>query len=277
MTLLKVGSYYEARNLLRRCRNPKDGKSLSSWLKMYDSAGGIAFVTDGQVPLGFLTPDNVFTFTVTTGQAYQISPTMVRCLHKILPFYWERKSKCLYEIVTRYGSGTPIAVSTLFNGLRVNIVTGEIYNKLYIDTDKVDVEARRKWLRSLRKYKQGIKVRTKLGVFDRLREQVVEERGRQTRYNWKQPDWMTEAWIDKLAKSIEHEDFNLDLLKGIVETAEVSLYNRKITNENIVSTFDGLVADLSVYLRAKFGVFGECDALFSVQKQDAVSGHEDSA
>ena len=249
--LIRVKDYAHAYQLVSKCRKPDEGKPISSWCRLRGTIGGIAFITDGSTQMGILTPDNVFEFTMTSGRAYYASPTLTRGLHKITPFDWNRQ-KYAHHTVLHRDSGQ---FSDVFNGLKVNYVTGEILNRQFTDVSNVNPDARRQWLRSLSKYKHGIKVRAKLGVLDTILAEVKEERNRRMRFEWAQPDWFSNHWQDRLANAIRDEDFSIDILKGIAQTAEISYWNRGISKEHVIESFNKLVSRYSVQLRTRFGVF----------------------
>lgn len=250
--LIRVEDFTHAAQLISRCRNPENGKPINSWCRIYRTVYGISFRLDSiNAELGYLTPDNIFTFTLSSSQAYSASPIIMSGLHKVTPFAWDKEGNRRYIVKHT----KTLQTSELFNQLKVDYVTGAMINPQVVDTSTYVPEARRLWLRSLRQYKQGIKVRIKMGVFDNIMQEVIHERQRQTRYDWSQPDWFSDYWIDKLAGAIKTQDFSLDILKGITQTAEISYWNRHVTPEEIVITFDKIIKDLSVQLRIKFGVF----------------------
>lgn len=269
--LIKVVDYNHAKDLLRRCRNPTGGKQISSWCRIYHTLGEISFVTDGGTEIGRLTHENMFTFTMSWGASINVSPTLTRGLHRISDFIWFRDAKARYSIAHR--KQQPLS-SDLFTGLQANWVTGSFSNRSVLDTTKVDPDARRYWLQCLRDYKKGLNVRAKLGVLKTLIDTVVQERNAQNRYQWTQPDWFNPFWVDKLADAIKTQDFSLDLMKALVQTSDISYWNRQLSDTDVLASFDKLIKDLSVQLRLRFGVFGGKDEMYSVQGKDEVSGHQ---
>ena len=251
--LIRVKDYAHAHQLLSRCRKPDEGKGVSSWCRIRYTIGGIAFITDGATQMGILTPDNMFEFTMTSSRAYYASPILTKALHKVTPFDWNKEKYAHHTVLHRDSN----QFSDVFNGLKVNYVTGEFINRQFTDVSKVNPDARRVWLRSLRKYKHGIKVRAKLGVLDTILQEIKEDRDHKMRFEWRQPDWFSDYWQDRLANAIRDEDFSLDILKGIAQTAEISYWNRDTSKEDVVNAFDKLVSRYSVQLRTRFGVFKE--------------------
>jgi len=123
----------------------------------------------------------------------------------------------------------------------------------------VNKARRLEWLRALRRFKYGVKVRAKLGVLDTLCKQVAEERlGRSL---WERPDWSHDRWITLLYTSIRDNEFPPELLLGFVRTAEITFTfmtpNAQPTIASVLMAVEGVLTARSVQLRAKFGVFDE--------------------
>lgn len=120
---------------------------------------------------------------------------------------------------------------------------------------RVDDEKRREWLRALRRFKYGIKVRAKLGVLKTICEQVAAERkGKQ---QWDAPQWEHERWVTFLYTCIKNNEFPPELLTGFVKTAEVTFLNprKQPTVEGTIDAVNIVCKQQSKRLRQKFGVF----------------------
>jgi hypothetical protein len=119
----------------------------------------------------------------------------------------------------------------------------------------IDVDKRREWLRALRRFKYGIKVRAKLGVLQTICEQVAQERkGARV---WKCPDWEHDKWVHFLYECIRDSKFPPELLRGFAQTAEVTFFNRsrQPTVSSVLDTVNQVCKERSKQLRRKFGVF----------------------
>lgn len=120
---------------------------------------------------------------------------------------------------------------------------------------RVDDEKRREWLRALRRFKYGIKVRAKLGVLKTICEQVhAERKGKQ---QWDAPQWEHERWVTLLYTSIKNNEFPPELLTGFVKTAEVTFLNprKQPTVEGTIDAVNIVCKQQSKRLRILFGVF----------------------
>lgn len=118
----------------------------------------------------------------------------------------------------------------------------------------IDHTKRRIWLRALRRFKFGIKVRAKLGVLQSICEEVAAERRIR---QWDAPLWEDDAWTTFLYTCIKDSQFPPELLAGFVKTAEVTFMNRRQqpTVESVLEVVDLVCKQQSRQLRQKFGVF----------------------
>ena len=120
---------------------------------------------------------------------------------------------------------------------------------------RIDEDKRREWLRALRRFKYGIKVRAKLGVLQTICEQVaVERKGKQV---WDAPQWEHDRWVTLLYTCIKDNTFPPELLVGFVKTAEVTFMSprKQPTVEGAVDAVNEVCRAQSKALRCKFGVF----------------------
>lgn len=119
----------------------------------------------------------------------------------------------------------------------------------------IDHDKRREWLRALRRFKYGIKVRAKLGVLQTICEQVAAER--KGKNVWDAPQWKHDRWVTFLYTCIRDGIYPSELLIAFAKTAEVTFLNPRIqpTVEMVVDAVNLVCKRLSKQLRAKFGVF----------------------
>jgi hypothetical protein len=120
---------------------------------------------------------------------------------------------------------------------------------------RIDEDKRREWLRALRRFKYGIKVRAKLGVLQTICEQVaIERKGKQV---WDAPQWEHPRWVILLYTCIKHNQFPPELLIGFAKTAEVTFMasRKQPTAVQTRAAVDIVCRRQSKALRTKFGVF----------------------
>jgi hypothetical protein len=120
---------------------------------------------------------------------------------------------------------------------------------------RIDEDKRREWLRALRRFKYGIKVRAKLGVLQTICEQVAAQRKGKQR--WDAPQWDHDRWVTLLYTCIKDNQFPPELLEGFVKTAEVTFLNsrKQPTVIGTVYAVNEVCREQSKALRTKFGVF----------------------
>lgn len=120
---------------------------------------------------------------------------------------------------------------------------------------RIDEERRREWLRALRRFKQGVHLRAKVGVIDTLCKQVAAERRGKT--HWDAPQWEHERWVKELHFAIAHNVYPTSLLIGFVKTAEVTFFNARHqpTTEGVIAAVNLVCRQQSRRLRQAFGVF----------------------
>lgn len=117
----------------------------------------------------------------------------------------------------------------------------------------VDAARRQVWLSSLRRFKQGLKVRAKIGVLQSYCQQVAAQRATGT--TWEQPDWESAYWRDKLYDAIDKGQWPEDLLLGFAQSIGRFYYTQK--NPRVVDylpTVETILKQQSVALRMRFGV-----------------------
>jgi hypothetical protein len=88
---------------------------------------------------------------------------------------------------------------------------------------RIDDDKRREWLRALRRFKYGIKVRAKLGVLQTICEQVAAQRKGKQRMGC--TSMGAYRWVTLLYTCIKDNQFPPELLEGFVKTAEVTFLN----------------------------------------------------
>ena len=271
--------YEDVVKFFARARNPEKGKPLMSWARIFKVANtedGYNYeVRMGDVVVGVFTPDNKFTFTMTTQQARNCSITLSQAMHRALPFYWERKGTGRYEVLPtagfhewkaqnqegywwrfmrqRFDAGKSVEV---FNGLQFDLTTYLPVNARPKITDaKVNQEQKLEWLRKLRKFKAAVKVRARMGVLESLMHQVEQERKGINKYQWDMPDWNSDQWQNLLYTSLKDEQCDSDMLKAFIKTASVGYWRGTITVTDVLKAVDSVFTQNSLALRQRFGVF----------------------
>ena len=265
-------SYGEVAEWFTKARDPEKGRPVQSWARMFkvDNNYELRF---GNSVVGVFSPDNKFTFKLTSQEARRCSITLSQALGRAIPFLWVRKATGRYVVkpTPQYEQYKEKNDShyywdyfatqegyELFDGLCFDLNTYEPTNaKPLLKNTEVDQGNKLMWLRQLRKFKQAIKVRARMGVLESLIQQVDKERTGISRHDWDMPNWESDAWQDMLYTSIKDSECSTDLLKGIIKSVSRGYYQTQISVKEVVAEADRLCTTYSLDLRRKFGVYKE--------------------
>ena len=282
-------SYSDVAEWFTRCRNPDKGRPVMSWARMF-KVDDTYELRHGSTKVGVFTPDNKFTFTLSTQEARNSSVTLSQALQRTIPFSWHRVGMGKYKVkptppYEEYKANNPDAYPwhyfaeqegyELFDGLCFDLNTYEPVNARQKMSDTIDPVKRKEWLGSLRKFKRAVKVRARLGVLDTLIQQVAQERSKhRSRYDWEMPDWNTDTWQDMLYTSIKNSECSTELLKGIVMSVSTGYYKSSISVDDVLKECDKICTNYSVEIRRKFGVFnGDINEVSSMQYKNEMPRH----
>lgn len=267
-------SYKEVAEWYTKARNPDAGRPVQSWARMF-KVGDNYELRLGKTVVGVFSPDNKFTFKMTSQEARNASITLSQALGRAIPFLWYRKATGRYVIkptpqYAEFQAKNPNNQTygwqyfneqegyELFDGLSFDLTTYEPINaKPSLKDTEVDSDKRKEWLRSLKSFKQAVKVRARMGVLESLIQQVDRERQGVSRYDWEQPDWNAEVWQDTLYNALKNGDCSTELLKGFIKSVSRGYYQQSITVKEVIGEVDKVFTTYSLDLRRKFGVFKE--------------------
>lgn len=263
-------------------RHKDKGKPLKSWARIYKNGSTLEFCFGDRNGLKFgeLTPDNIFTFTESPHKVRATAAvTFSSSLYKAIPFMWQRVGVARYRI--NHTSTIPedkergymvwsymrSEAPEYFQGMQFNMLTGECINRRPDFNASVNHEKRKTWLSSLRRFKYGIKARTRIGAFD----PIIQAQKNLPRNNNSVPDWSAPEWQDLLYTSIRDNQFPMELLNGFAAHAvhDRWYYHRgNIKPADVLSAIDDVCKTHSIDMRKRFGVF---DEVSSLQKEDEMS------
>ena len=83
-------SYNDVAEWFTRCRNPDKGRPVMSWARIF-KVGDTYELRHGSTRVGVFSPDNKFTFTLSTQEARNSSVTLSQALQRTIPFSWHRQ------------------------------------------------------------------------------------------------------------------------------------------------------------------------------------------
>ena len=273
-----VMSYAQASALWSKVRSPEKGKPITGWLRMYKVDDNFEFRATGygSTPLGTLTPDNKFTFTMSAEGVSRHAQTLVGSLYRWLPFSLMRHRKGLYRIAhttpllkaldpnsdsARYGFYSEYGPfmrqqPSYYGGIQFDMVSGECLNPRPDDKLIEIPEKRKEWRKALTQFKRGLKARVRVHAMDGIIDKMWSERNQSNRWDHRQPDWSSSMWIDKLEQAMRDNEFSQELLMGIVQTSHTGYYMQsKPTGADVLKAVDKICNDNSIELRRRFGVF----------------------
>lgn len=264
MAITQIRTYNEAQTYFSKARKPNEGRPVASWGRMF-KVNDTYEVRLGKDVLGRFTPDNKFTFAMTSAGIRRWSATIVSSLRRALPFDIIRVGTGRYRInhdkmirMKSYSYGDypdykqfKGTAPEYFEGIAFNLDDGECINRRADMLDTVNVDARKVWLGALRKFKRGFKVRAKLGALDSF----IAEVNNGDRYNRQRPNWDDAIWQTKLAESIRDHDFSGELIRGMVQTAHTKSWRATVTPQSVLEAVDSVCNSYSIQLRRHFGVF----------------------
>lgn len=278
-------SYQEVAEWFTKARNPENGRPVQSWARMF-RVGENYELRFGDVIVGVFTPDNKFTFRLTSQQARNCSVTLSQALQRAIPFLWVRKGMGRYVVkpTPQYGAvkeKNPTIYPwnyfskaegyEVFDGLCFDLNTYKPINaRPHFTKQEVNKDNKLEWLRALRNFKTAVKVRARMGVLESLIQQVDNERKGQSRYDWEQPDWNTDKWQDVLYTSIKNSECSTELLKGFIKSVRRGYYHQTTNVNEVINEVDKICTTYSIDLRRRFGVFNEVS---DMQGEDEVPRH----
>lgn len=252
-----ISSYQAAQMYMEKARSKAKGRPMkgSGWRLFQD--GDEYVVTAYSVQVGRFLPDNTFMFTLTGEQAYPVAHTMSGTIHRNLPFHWARTAYKTYRVDHERNVGEqawthfqkPTNAPHVYDGLRFSLFTGKCLNYLPDRKRVVNRDRRKDWLAASRAWKLKLKAAARVGVFDGLIAQEVNDRT-----SWlDRPHWHKTEWLDILYKAIKTGDCSVDLLRMFV-ASETSSWDTP-TSMQMYERIEKVVKAQSIELRKRFGVF----------------------
>jgi hypothetical protein len=268
-----VTDYKSIKAHFERARTPDKGKPLRAWARIFKD-GDDYYVKNWGSELCRFKPNNTVVFTATTEEVWSSSNTLVSALHRAMPLTMIRIAKGRYRIahneqVIKNAEEKGASSSyhyidwwkwlkkdapEYFQGIAFDLKTGECLNRRPDDKLIPIPEKRKEWLRALREFKKGIKVRAKMNVFDGISD-IVSTEGKHGYYD--RPDWSFGTHKELLFTSIRDAKYPQELLKGITKThrADHSWQWTRPSPAEIVVATNKICNNYSVELRRQFGVF----------------------
>jgi len=170
-----------------KARTPEKGRPIKTGWRMFKGDDDTYFITAHSYRVCTFNPDDTVTFDLTAQSHGCIQHTISSTLHSVIPY-----------MICRVGTGRYVvnhvgALVTVPSGMRwwtafakqaYDLFTGITFDNKSMTCinpqpkatrETENVENRRAWLQSLRRFKRGLAVRAKLGVFTALNAAMKKE------------------------------------------------------------------------------------------------------
>jgi len=251
-------NYKETQAFFAKAKSKSKGRPFNGWGRVYKVGADFVFkIYDLEVCR--ITPDDVLVMCIDAKEGKVRSNTLSIVLHRLLPISWARSRLNCYRILGLKSLTAEQnfweaqkAAPELFKGLMFDLKTGLPLNAKPDMVDRVDKDARKVWVAALRRFKHGIKVRAKMGVFTPIAENIIANRHVNS---FPVPRWDAPEWSDMLYESIRDTQFPTTLLQGIVLSSNIRWTAKMPTPNDAIRWTDALLNSKSIELRTRFGVF----------------------
>lgn len=285
-----IKDYADCERMFSTCRNPKKGKPVRTWCRLYKEQDVyvlkyMMWVFRQQdkdqttTPIAEFHPDGRIVLPSDSLAWRHMHSSLSMALHNAIPILTERMGKGRYRIAhtglldrvtpPREQGGSYYRswwdafqehATEYFAGMTFN-ADGVCTNVQHAVNGEIDPEKRKVWLRMLRRFKRGLKARAKVGALQQHAKRIYDkhadmERKGQHRWQWQMPNWRSAKYYAMLKEAMESNDFTPEFLEAFVESATPNTYgNTLATDAHILQHVDTVMNDLSYQLRKDFGVF----------------------
>lgn len=230
----KFNSYADMAEVWQTCRSPAKGKPIAVNIRMFKNDDDSLRLTHRGTTFATVTPDNV----VTLGSI----DTFPMGSYKFLPILINNIGIGRYRVehTLNLGRGSNFdwvhmrrKAPEFFKGIQFHLLTGVCIHRKADLPDRIKPEAALEWKRAVRAYKNGWKLRARLGLINELK---VHSYG------------MHNTSTKELARIIKDQDFSEEAMSVVIVCA------RDIDYAN---AFDVAITKLRTPLRQEFGVYAE--------------------
>lgn len=280
-------TYEDTAKWFAKAKDPGKGRPFREWARVHRavqedlSFAYKVYVYDRHICT--ITPDNILTMEIDNHEGSRISNSLSASLFRLAPIAWQRAGMRRYRVLSlrsmkasdNYWQVCKTAPE-LFKGLQFDLTTGKALNAKPDRLTRVNTDARRQWLRALRKFRSGVTLRVRMGVFDAIQNEF-NSNGTSRNYGTgklfvsRAPNWTDPQWMDLLYTSIRDSQYPKELLAGILLTMPTVIWSHWHTltqQEKVKRTIDHIINSNSIELRTRFGVFNDEVTSSEEAKQD---------
>ena len=264
MSSSKFKTYQDFYNDFKRCRSPIKGRPINGWSRLYkedrDYVVKLVRWRNHNIELFRVSPSNVLTFTAPLSIVLQSTHTIVSGLCRIVPITIWRKRTGIYCLQSTVGwSDRSKITPEYFSGIKFNLETGECLNPQPDMMDTIIPEKRKQWLRDVKRFKKGLKIRAKLGAFEGIIRTVDAERPTDShwKYDTSVPKWDSPDITELVLECMRTEEYPHELLKLLAQTANLGWGRGETTSKQVMENIDYVFDTHSLHYRKAYGVFGD--------------------
>lgn len=252
-----IRTYAEAELLFSKAKSPSKGKPLRSFARILKD-GDDYIISVRKTNICRIKRDNTLEFIAENNDIRVHTFTLVGNLHSIIPICISRVGTGRYRVEHRsvlqamQGGNRWRYMSKqapeYFSGVTFDLTTGKCLNRREDMLKSADTEKRKEWLRLLKAWNRGVKVRMKLGVVSGLIDRKYKSTDRAT-------VTLVSDLRDQLYDAIIEGNYDTELLYRIVVCAQPSTWHQQIITQDDVGRFiKNTLSNNSIYYRQRFGV-----------------------
>lgn len=236
-------SYQQVVDYLDRARSKAAGRPITRNIRVHKHPDGV-LISFRDRQLCVVRPDDTVEFVMSEAAVAANGHSLVQQLYKVLPMQLTRKSRGVYEV---WSSGDRWEY---FKGITFKLNASPVHmvclNPMLPLAKRVDPDKRLEWRRALRKFKQQVQLRAKLGVIDAIINQN----------SIKHPPADP---LPILYEAIRSGEVTTDFLRHMLNNAtHYHMWFSSPTSADVVRHIHSLcIYTYSIELRKKFGVFRE--------------------
>lgn len=262
MAVAEFSSWSECRQWFAHARSPDKGRPIKAGWRMFRGEDNAFFITAHSYRVCTFNSDNTVTFDITDETLPHICHTISSTLNSVVPYLICRVGTGRYVV---NHVGVPITVHTgerwytvftkqaygLFAGITFDNKSMACVNPQPKATKETEhTENRRIWLQTLRRFKRGLAVRGRVGVFTAIHTAMAAEKFPTLRM-----DTLSDSFVEFLYNCMRNDEYPDELLRNLAFTRYGLWRTTNSLDKLAVEHASSTLSSLSFRLRQKFGVW----------------------
>lgn len=248
-----------------KARTPEKGRPIKQGWRMFRGDDNEFFITAHSYRVCTFNPDNTVTFDLTAQSHACICHTLSSTLSTVIPYMICRVGTGRYVVnhvgvVVNVPSGS--RWYTAFTKQAHDLFTGITFDNKSMtcinpqpkaSRETENVEKRRVWLQTLRRFKRGIAVRAKLGIFTAINEAMKKEQFGSTTLMM---DINSDSFVEFLYRCMRDDVYPDELLRSLCFHRYATWRPSGVGADKLaVQLASSNIQGLSFRLRRHFGVW----------------------